>query len=116
MTLHIEPQVLADRIARRQQPAILDVRSGLEFRRGHVPGAVHVPWWLLPFRTSRLPFTREEPIVVYCGHGPRAWAAGAALRRQGYRQVHYLKGHMAGWRRGGFPRTGRPIPSPRSSE
>jgi hydroxyacylglutathione hydrolase len=95
--MNIEPRDLALQIAGGRAPAILDVRSGPEYRRGHVPGAVHVPFWLLPFRLSRLPFDPDKPVVVYCGHGPRAWMAGAVLRGRGYRQVIYLKGHFAGW-------------------
>jgi rhodanese-related sulfurtransferase len=92
-----------------EAPCVVDVRSGFEFRRGHVPGAVHVPFWTLPFRTvpfrtvsvraacSPLPTTRR--LVVYCGHGPRAWYAGAWLRWAGFAKVEYLDGHMARWRR-----------------
>ncbi len=29
---------------------IVDVRSALEYRRGHVPGAVHLPFWAAAFR------------------------------------------------------------------
>lgn len=101
--MNIEPQDLAVQIAGGRAPAILDVRTRLEFRRGHIPGAVHVPFWLVPFRMARLPCTRDQPVVVYCGHGPRAWLAGAVLRRHGYRQVQYLKGHMSAWYRSDLP-------------
>ena len=76
---------------------VIDVRSAFEFRRGHVPGAVHLPFWavLFSFPTS----TPAAPVVLYCGHGPRAWIARAALRVRGVRQVYLLEGHMAGWRR-----------------
>jgi rhodanese-related sulfurtransferase len=109
-------------------PAILDVRTPEEFAAGHVPGAINVPFQDVGRRfverglplagrfhlrqgyggqvasrptsdTSRPPM---EPIVIYCGHGPRAWLAGAALRRRGFRAFEYLKGHMAAWRRAGM--------------
>jgi rhodanese-related sulfurtransferase len=83
-------------------PAILDVRSRSEFARGHVPGAIHIPFWLLPARIADLSTLRERPIVVYCGHGPRAWFAQALLRSRGYRNVALLDGHMAAWRRAGL--------------
>ena len=44
----------------------------------------------------------DETLVVYCGHGPRAWIAARALRRRGFADVRYLKGHMAAWRRAGL--------------
>ena len=93
---------LLDRIDRGDSPAVLDVRSAGEFAAGHVPGAVNLPF------TSVLtglnpPEKRSRPIVVYCGHGPRAWLAGAALRWRGYREISYLEGHMAAWRQAGLP-------------
>jgi hydroxyacylglutathione hydrolase len=108
-TSAITSTVLAARMAAGIAPAVLDVRSGLEYRRGHVPGAVHAPFWLLPFRLPHLTALRQRPLVVYCGHGPRAWLARAVLRRHGYARVLLLAGHMRAWRRGGHEvvRTGR---------
>jgi len=83
-------------------PAILDVRSRMEFAHGHVPGALHIPFWTLPARTSEIPVSPDDPLVVYCGHGPRAWIAGAVLRAFGFTRVVYLEGHMSGWTRAGL--------------
>ena len=92
---------LLARISAGTAPAVLDVRSRAEFRRGHVPGALHIPFWKLS-RPAPIPIPPDEPVVVYCGYGPRAWMAGAALRRRGFRRVLYLEGHMAQWRRAGL--------------
>jgi rhodanese-related sulfurtransferase len=39
----MQPQELLKRLKSKQPPAILDVRSGFEFRAGHKPGAIHAP-------------------------------------------------------------------------
>jgi rhodanese-related sulfurtransferase len=49
-----------------------------------------------------VPAKTAQPVVVYCGHGPRAWMVGAALRCRGHGRVIYLRGHMAGWRKAGL--------------
>ena len=85
-----------------QAPVILDVRSAAEYRRGHVPGARHVPFWRAFRETRQLPPAGEH-VVLYCGHGPRAWIAAWQLRRRGWRRPRFLRGHMAGWRRAGLP-------------
>jgi len=85
---------------------VIDVRSAAEFRRGHLPGAVHLPFWAAPFR--RLPKTdADAPVLVYCGHGPRARLAGAVLRARGVGRVCLLDGHYAEWRRQGRPVEGK---------
>ncbi|HEY6359733.1 MAG TPA: rhodanese-like domain-containing protein [Vicinamibacterales bacterium] len=87
---------LLDRIDAGTAPTIVDVRSRREFTRGHVPGARHIPFWSLAVRVSEL--SRSHPVVLYCGHGPRAYFAGAVLRLSGFREVSYLEGHMRQWR------------------
>jgi rhodanese-related sulfurtransferase len=97
------PQDLHERITAGNAPKILDVRSRWEYRQGHVPGAVFIPFWAIqflgPLLARRLPARRDETVVVYCGHGPRAWMAGASLRLRGFRDIQYLDGHWAGWNR-----------------
>jgi phage shock protein E len=93
---------LSRRIAAREAPAILDVRTAREYDDGHVPGAVNIPFNQIRQRLGELPVDRAAPLIVYCGHGPRAWIAARALRRAGF-TVDYLKGHMAAWRRAGLP-------------
>jgi rhodanese-related sulfurtransferase len=99
----VRAEDLLEQIERGQAPAILDVRSRAEFERGHVPGAVNVPFTSLLFGSPPLSFARDEPVVVYCGHGPRARLAGVALRRRGFAAIRYLAGHMSGWIRAGLP-------------
>jgi rhodanese-related sulfurtransferase len=97
------PLLLREAIRSGRAPAIVDVRSKAEYLRGHVPGAVHIPFTSIGTRIDQVPAGRDEPLIVYCGHGPRAWMAGAALRRHGFRRVEYLKGHMAAWRHLALP-------------
>src|SRR5262245_29385196 len=99
---HISASALLDRIESGTAPAILDVRSRGEFTHGHVPGATHIPFWLVSRRVDQIRSPREAELVVYCGHGPRAVLAGAVLRRHGFTHVTYLDGHFSQWRRAGF--------------
>jgi rhodanese-related sulfurtransferase len=68
-----------------------------------VPGAIHIPFWQMPVRISSVPVSRHGGVVVYCGHGPRAWFARAVLQWNGFREVSLLEGHMSGWKRAGLP-------------
>jgi rhodanese-related sulfurtransferase len=94
----ISPASLVERITAGTAPVILDVRSRREFDEGHVPGATHVPFWRMGSRWRTFASMRQSPIVVYCGHGPRAYIAGAALEKRGFSQVVYLTGHMRLWK------------------
>lgn len=97
------PAQLLATLTANAAPLVLDVRSRREFRRGHVPRAVHVPFWVIPSRLRGARDSRDVPVVVYCGHGPRAWMAGVVLRRHGFKHIGFLRGHMAGWRSARLP-------------
>jgi len=107
---HIEPSELLRQIEAGDAPTVVDVRSRREFDKGHVPGALHIPFWAALSRSSDLPTPRDSPIVLYCEHGPRAGVAKAAFRLSGFEQVLYLDGHMSGWKKAGLPLEGS-IPS-----
>ena len=82
---------------------IIDVRSAREYASGHVPGAVHLPFWKILSGHLLPSAARSDGLVVYCEHGPRAWIAKTALRLRGIRGVGLLQGHMRAWRKAGKP-------------
>ncbi len=75
---------VADALAR--DPAVLDVRTGLEFRTGHLPGAINLPLSSLVFRAKNVART-EQPVIVYCASGTRSFMATFLLRRLGFKEV-----------------------------
>jgi rhodanese-related sulfurtransferase len=84
-------------------PAIVDVRTGAEYAKGHVPGAVHVPFYAVGVREAEIGAAKSDPVVVYCAHGPRAGIAKFALWILGYKRVVYLDGHMSAWKKRHLP-------------
>ena len=99
---HISATELEQLINQGTAPTIIDVRSSYEYRAGHIPGAIHIPFWSALFRVDEISAARDEPVVVYCAHGPRAGVGKFALTRAGYTQVLYLDGHMSGWYKAGL--------------
>jgi len=91
------------RIEAGSPPPIIDVRSQSEYDAGHVPGAIHIPFWAAYGRASEIPAGPDDEIVVYCAHGPRAGLAKAGFRLAGFHHVVYLEGHMTGWEKAGLP-------------
>lgn len=101
------PEQLLASIETRTAPVIVDVRSQSEYDSGHVPGAVHLPFYAILSRHEETSATPEDPIVVYCEHGPRAWIGKFALWTVGYQNIVYLDGHMSGWKQRGMPMINR---------
>jgi hydroxyacylglutathione hydrolase len=86
-----------------QAPVVLDVRSGLEFKSGHIKGSIHAPLPNLLKSTAAAVKQKSEPLVVICEHGPRAQVAAMYLKFRGYGSVELLDGHMSRWRSSNRP-------------
>lgn len=82
---------------------IVDVRSQGEYDKDHVPGAVHIPFYSVRSGIQKTGYSKKEPIILYCEHGPRSGIASLTLSLSGYEQIYSLDGHMKGWRANGFP-------------
>ncbi len=98
----MQAKELMQRLKSDKPPTIIDVRSKIEFRGGHIPGAIHVPMWKILFRLANLPHDKNAEVVLTCELGPRAQAVQGLLTRRGYINLTLLDGHMAGWRRSGL--------------
>jgi rhodanese-related sulfurtransferase len=84
-------------------PLIVDVRSQGEYDRDHLPGALHIPFYAINSGLGEVGHAKNEPLVLYCEHGPRAGIAGFSLFLAGHDKVYFLEGHMKGWRKSSFP-------------
>jgi rhodanese-related sulfurtransferase len=101
----MEPTKLITRMKSGNPPTVVDVRTVFEFRKGHIPGAVHAPTWKILLRMTNIPSDRRAELVLTCELGPRARIAKGLLKASGYRNVVLLEGQMAGWRHAGHPLT-----------
>ncbi len=84
----------------KQGQVVLDVRSGAEFRSGHIPGAIHIPLGNLPEAAGAFP--RDAAIVVHCQGGARSPVALSVLRKMGFGHVINFPGGFAEYQRQGL--------------
>lgn len=87
-------EVSRERLARAAELGarfvVLDVREPDEWRRGHLPGSLHVPLSQVErVVPARIP-SRDQAIVVCCARGRRSLQAVEMLRALGYRHVWSL--------------------------
>ncbi len=94
---------LAQRVKAHSAPPVIDVRSGMEFKLGHIPGAIHAPALKILLKLVRLPQDKNAGLVITCEHGSRAQIAQRLLAAYGYRNTTLLEGHMSDWRKSSLP-------------
>jgi rhodanese-related sulfurtransferase len=95
---------------------LLDVRTPMEYRVGHIPGAKLLPLDRLSDETLAEQLSDaykggEMPIYLTCLSGFRAQQAAERLQDAGYRNLVLLAGGTEGWEKAGLPlkRCGRVI-------
>ena len=94
---------LLQRIRSNSAPLIIDPRSEIEFKGGHIPGAVNAPVRKILLNRANLPQDRNREMVIGCMHGQRAKMAKWLLGLYGYRNMALLDGWLEGWIKAGLP-------------
>ncbi|RLI72104.1 MAG: hypothetical protein DRP02_02885 [Candidatus Gerdarchaeota archaeon] len=85
---------------------LLDVRSSVEFYKGHIMGAVNINVYYLVSNHSLLPVFPEESsrgIIVYCDNGFRSQTAAEKLLSYGYTNVSNIEKGFNEWLKLGYP-------------
>ena len=96
----IDPQDLADWMARERDLQVIDVREPYERQAGHIDGSAHIPIVELSARAGEI--DRERPVVFYCRVGARSDMAAQAFRASGYRAAS-MRGGLVRWTQEGRP-------------
>jgi rhodanese-related sulfurtransferase len=100
-----QEQLLEHQAKHPQHLFVLDVRSPEEFKEGHVPGAVNIPYDQMAARLTEVP--KDKDVVLYCRSGRRAGIAAEVLQANGYTRLSHLEGDMTAW-----VEKGRPVEKP----
>ena len=99
----IDADELNARLAGHRPLQIIDVRSGTEWRRSHIPGAVSVPINELKARLAALQLDAQQPIITICLSAHRSIPAVRLLKAQGFKNTVQLKGGMLAWWKKNYP-------------
>lgn len=82
---------------------LIDVREGVEWGQGKIPGSFHIPRGALEGAITRLIRPADgRSIVLYCASGARSALAAQTLEMMGYQNPASLAGGFHAWKaRGG---------------
>lgn len=106
LTTEIDARALYARLNRGDDLVILDVRNEEEFKLGAIEGRHAVPQANVPYfdfiedadaALAKVPFTRDQEIVVVCAKGGSSEFVSELMRDLGYRTVNLIGG-MLEWK------------------
>lgn len=97
MVRQITPRDLAQQISNGRDVCLIDVRQPWENAIATLPGCQLIPMGELPYRTTEIKTTVDQPLVLFCHHGIRSLSAGEYLERIGFQNVLSLAGGIDAW-------------------
>ncbi|MCO4793890.1 MAG: rhodanese-like domain-containing protein [Bacteriovoracaceae bacterium] len=89
----------AHKLVKEQKALLLDVRTLIEFKLKHIPGAKRISIGDVEeskTKIEKMAGGKSKPIVVYCMSGGRSSKAKSILEKSGFTNVHNLGG-MSRW-------------------
>lgn len=80
---------------------LIDVRTEGEYKKGHLPGAIVIPYDGFETRYNELLEYKDREVVLYCHVGGMGDYAGKVLIKNGFTKVKNLDGGIYGWMNSG---------------
>lgn len=101
----LDVETLQKSITGTESPLLLDVRSDEEFHgeMGHIAGALNIPLQELGRRLDELAPHHETPIAILCRTDVRSARAALLLAKNGFTDIHVVRGGMSAWNQHGYP-------------
>ncbi|GAA4358789.1 rhodanese-like domain-containing protein [Kangiella marina] len=87
----------ATQMINKQDAQVVDLRAVADFNKGHIHGAINIPFTKLKDSTKDLEKYQQSPIIMVCATGMQSGSAAILLRKHGFEQVHKLKGGIQSW-------------------
>lgn len=84
----------AQKIVKKQNGVLIDVRSKQEYEEGHLPEAILIPLYDLKEKLKEKEPDKQRAIVLYCSSGARSKQAKIQLEQMGYNNVFHIKGGL----------------------
>lgn len=79
-------------VIEEHSPVIVDLRTPLEFKGGHLSGAINVPIENLFHNRALLDGYRKRSLLLYCRTVNKTGTAIALLRERGFKSIYALEG------------------------
>lgn len=93
----------ATELINHKDALVLDVRPAADFAPGHIINALNIPMNGFKKQIGTLQKHRDRPILVTCRSGSQSSMACQQLRKEGFEDVHNLRGGVLAWQSANLP-------------
>lgn len=97
--------VKATELINHENAVVVDVRPASDYSQGHIINAINIPSTTLASQINQLQKYKDKPIIVSCRSGAQSSMACKQLKKEGFENVHNLKGGILNWQSENLPVT-----------
>ena len=98
----IDP-VGATKLINQEDAAVIDVRPAADYAKGHILNSRNIPMNGFSKQIGTLDKFKDKPVIVSCRSGAQSSQACSLLRKQGFTDVHNLRGGILAWQAANLP-------------
>lgn len=99
----LSPEEYNQKLLELDSAYIIDVRTSLEHKRGHLPRARNINYLWFGFAEETNKLDRDKPVFLYCQTAHRSPLAAKKLSQMGFTEIYDLEGGFKAWQDRGLP-------------
>ena len=101
--LHVSATEAALLLKEKDNIRVLDVRTGFEYDRGHIEGAVQINYYWFGFEEKLATLDKETSWLVHCKSGVRSGKTLPLMKKAGFKSIIHMDGGINSWRDAKLP-------------
>ena len=82
---------------------ILDVRTPIEYKRGHLENAVNINYYSFSFKKQIKELDRDKTYLLHCHSGVRSGRSIPIMLAAGFKNIIHMDGGYKAWKDQGLP-------------
>ncbi|MEN5055761.1 rhodanese-like domain-containing protein [Sphingobacterium kitahiroshimense] len=82
-------------VAGQHRAQLVDVRTAVEFKKGHIPNEVNIPLGDLEKKLHLI--DQDKPVIIHCQSGTRGTIAYSILLKNGFKNIGLFFEGIDGW-------------------
>lgn len=98
----VSPKQVAELIADKNAPTVIDVRTKKEHDDAKIAGSVVIDVTSKDFETKVAKLDRNKPYVLHCRSGSRSKRALKVLKELGFKKIYHMHEGILGWQDAGM--------------
>ena len=82
---------------------ILDVRTGEEYKAGHIENSINIDYKSPKFKENVSNLDKEKIYLTYCRSGRRSANSAEIMEELGFENIYMIEGGILAWDKAGLP-------------